>query len=898
MSPVDWREESYCMKSLIHKLYNRSQSNNFTDVTFKLPDGSVVAAHKLILAVASPFFEAQFYGLLATDDSIVVVENVESTSFRRVLEFIYKSGDIEWTMDNMEYWNLLQAAHMYLVPGLINLCNSKLSSFLNTITDNRELVEHVNRASALYIYEGILSSGLLEIKSRLNTIIKTPVWNLLDENVVLEILDDDKLKVTEGSLFQGMIDWCKHNTDDTQAAMQLFQTKFASKVRVKNMTKETFLSTIGSSDFIPPNLFKAWTFEILEGSGQKLNATRFALNPLKIQQTVIERNNFIEPVGGLANRMLLEAPPLNDGGNPVPLDREDPVLWNVKDEYDDVNITIRIFQKVPDSQTARSNFRILLETVHKAKVNMNKSAIKERVSVKMVAKKQDGTVVKKLFKPIEDSNKEGTSHRSNIFLLSKNKEERQHWHVMEIVVIIDRRPTCHIKGISGEEFAKTVCCGQTQNYLNKAVSVHYNVDQSIQTAVEKIAKELKMSFSTTQPPSQWLYIFTKGYVSNLRSRRAMPNDYWTAETVEDYMRCKVINFPIGVQNEAMRRDAFRTWIISRKIADDKEKDKKNVFVCTYNPDLQEVKFLKTHSLPVETKVETLGLLEHISLGSVKVDDKFFHEVTLGVPVTLGVKIYIRRVFPIQNERDERSQRVLVTEAVPGSTLTHIDDCHVLVVQTKKTQAQAPDFDKFLLMKIREIRVTCIRTSKDRGSVAGPSETPPSVMLLADPTYKKSDIIARLSQQLGKPRNMVEIFKCYSGKTIKDRCAEHHIQDDESFDSIFQYCEDEKKLFYRELLAPSDALTPLSPHHQSAQLPSLAAAGRPSTSGDGHHLHSHHLQEHAQQHQETLSILDLSTQSLEEGTTDSVFVFPPPRAISPWQEQYAVLDGLETDMDTA
>ena len=42
-----------------------------------------------------------------------------------------------------------------------------------------------------------------------------------------------------------------------------------------------------------------------------------------------------------------------------------------------------------------------------------------------------------------------------------------------------------------------------------------------------------------------------------RSRRAIPNDYWTAETVEDYMRCKVINFPIGVQNEAMRRDAFR-----------------------------------------------------------------------------------------------------------------------------------------------------------------------------------------------------------------------------------------------------------------------------------------------------------------------------------------------------
>ena len=30
-------------------------------------------------------------------------------------------------------------------------------------------------------------------------------------------------------------------------------------------------------------------------------------------------------------------------------------------------------------------------------------------------------MVKKLFKPIEDSNKEGAFHRSNIFVLSKNK---------------------------------------------------------------------------------------------------------------------------------------------------------------------------------------------------------------------------------------------------------------------------------------------------------------------------------------------------------------------------------------------------------------------------------------------------------------------------------------------
>ena len=41
--------------------------------------------------------------------------------------------------------------------------------------------------------------------------------------------------------------------------------------------------------------------------------------------------------------------------------------------------------------------------------------------MKMVAKKEDGTVVKMLFKPIEDSVKEGMDSRNNIFVLSKNK---------------------------------------------------------------------------------------------------------------------------------------------------------------------------------------------------------------------------------------------------------------------------------------------------------------------------------------------------------------------------------------------------------------------------------------------------------------------------------------------
>ena len=47
--------------------------------------------------------------------------------------------------------------------------------------------------------KGIYSTGLLEIKARLGDILNTDNWNLLEESVVLDILDDQKLKVKSNS---------------------------------------------------------------------------------------------------------------------------------------------------------------------------------------------------------------------------------------------------------------------------------------------------------------------------------------------------------------------------------------------------------------------------------------------------------------------------------------------------------------------------------------------------------------------------------------------------------------------------------------------------------------------------------------------------------------------------
>ena len=456
----DWREDKYSMAFLISKLYIQPPSDSHTDITFTLPDGGAVCAHKLILSIASPYFESMFYGLLATGLTCVEIKDVDSNAFRRLLDFIYNSGPLDWDMDSIEYWNLLHAAHMYLVPGLIEHCNDKLSDFMTSLEDNDDLVAHVNKASQLSIYEDISKAGIIAIKERLSSIIHRDAWLTLQENVVLELVSDVNLKVTEGELFEGMVKWCRANTKTENEAVIKFQEKFAERIIVKNFDEETYKLKIQNSIF--SNFEMSQKFK--ECVKNKTFATREEMNPVKVHRTTIVDNDFLIPKAEYI---------IPSDNEPMLIFKDKSlILRRTEDEFADVNIDIKIYQKISKGvHVPRGKFGILLETIHTTKKGADKSCITERVSVKMVAKSENNTVMKKVFKPIEDSYFENLDTRRNIFFLSKNLVERLQWKTMEIGLLIDRRMKCTIKAISEENFATTVCSAPTNAYLNSAISL-------------------------------------------------------------------------------------------------------------------------------------------------------------------------------------------------------------------------------------------------------------------------------------------------------------------------------------------------------------------------------------------------------------------------------------------
>ena len=150
------------MRSRIAQLFNVGEEDgqdDWTDVTFLLEDGSHLDCHQLILKMASPFFEIKFgrrWNRKQLSKPKVKVEGIESETFRLMVEFIYKSGKLtERVLKPEQVWQLLEAADMYLLPGLVTFCNQKLSDHLGDSGDERELVTTVKEARRLPIFEEV-----------------------------------------------------------------------------------------------------------------------------------------------------------------------------------------------------------------------------------------------------------------------------------------------------------------------------------------------------------------------------------------------------------------------------------------------------------------------------------------------------------------------------------------------------------------------------------------------------------------------------------------------------------------------------------------------------------------------------------------------------------------------
>ena len=168
-------------------------------------------------------------------------------------------------------------------------------------------------------------------------------------------------------------------------------------------------------------------------------------------------------------------------------------------------------------------------------------------------------------------------------------------------------------------------------------------------------------------------------------------------------------------------------------------------------------------------------------------EDFISSVLMDTEAETGSRVFIRRIFPIQDENDANLEDILVSEVTVGDTISHIDDCHVLVIQEP---GDGLDYDEYIISKIREIKVQFESRDESDGAL---------VELSVDPNISYTELVRRLGARLGVDANILELFKCYATKSMKKRPADFpvDVESERNVESLLEWCkEGPKTIFYR------------------------------------------------------------------------------------------------------
>ncbi|GBP70948.1 hypothetical protein EVAR_48956_1 [Eumeta japonica] len=202
-APSDWQLNCTEMKQRGAHLL---QSGQWSDCSFLVgtePHQSVISGHKLILAMASPVFEAMFYGGIPERNDPIHILDVQPEAFKALLEYIYTDNINISSFDKA--CELCYGAKKYMLPHLVKECTRYLWSDLYPRNACRAY------EFARLFEESVLMDKCIQIIST-NTkeVLNDNSFEEVELNTVITVFSLDHLNIdSELDLFEAAIRYAK-----------------------------------------------------------------------------------------------------------------------------------------------------------------------------------------------------------------------------------------------------------------------------------------------------------------------------------------------------------------------------------------------------------------------------------------------------------------------------------------------------------------------------------------------------------------------------------------------------------------------------------------------------------------------------------------------------------------
>ncbi|XP_028162760.1 BTB/POZ domain-containing protein 1-like [Ostrinia furnacalis] len=183
-------------------LYDRVKkllvSYEWSDCCFAV-SGKKIKAHKLILCISSPVFEAMFYGPLSSDKEVVITD-IEPEIFQQLLNYIYTDKvEISSIEEALE---LLYASRKYILDHLTDMCIAYIQT--NICVDN--VIQVLNYPD----YDKQLTSCALKLFCEHARYLFRENIDMISSSCMEIILKSDQMNMKEVELIKNVFKWTKH----------------------------------------------------------------------------------------------------------------------------------------------------------------------------------------------------------------------------------------------------------------------------------------------------------------------------------------------------------------------------------------------------------------------------------------------------------------------------------------------------------------------------------------------------------------------------------------------------------------------------------------------------------------------------------------------------------------
>ncbi|XP_073231010.1 BTB/POZ domain-containing protein 6-B-like [Porites lutea] len=210
-----------------------------------------ITAHKFVLSIGSPVFEAMFYGELAETKDTIQLPDCDYESLLELFRYLYSD---EVNLSGSSVLGVLYLAKKYMVPSLTEKCKDYLQDKLDPSN-----VFTILPTALKYEEKNLVDRCWKVIESQTEQALKSDGFEMIEKTLLEALVQRETLEIREVELFKGCDRWaikqCRKQglATDGELKRRVLGEEIIKAIRYGVMKQEEFAGVVLDAKILTPD---------------------------------------------------------------------------------------------------------------------------------------------------------------------------------------------------------------------------------------------------------------------------------------------------------------------------------------------------------------------------------------------------------------------------------------------------------------------------------------------------------------------------------------------------------------------------------------------------------------------------------------------------------------------